>query len=223
MVHNLYLNKLSYQSRCSILNELLDSKKNHVICDLLKDMLRDSDQGRPTAAQLLSKNRTIHYFSYISDNQLENKHLPSDINLLQVFSSNELFIPLLIQFGMQNLMNKSKAVISFFTLMTMYIKTSDESRILHSIITSKAYIQIVELLNFCQNTDLKPIMHFFNQNLNTKNNIENLQINEILFQTDFAEQKQAGLEILVKIIKMNCQPSIDSQNQPLFGILQDMT
>lgn len=50
MVHNLYLNKLSYQSRCSILNELLDSKKNQVICDLLKDMLRDSDQGRPSAS-----------------------------------------------------------------------------------------------------------------------------------------------------------------------------
>lgn len=28
---------------------------------------------------------------------------------------------------------------------------------------------------------------------------------------------------MVKIIKMNSQPSIDSQNQPLFSILQEMT
>lgn len=96
-----------------------------------------------------------------------------------------MFVPLLIQFGMQNILNKSKAVISFFTLMTMYIKSSDETRILQSIVNSKAYIQMVELLNFCHNSDLKPIMHFFNQNLNAQNNIENLQINEILFQTDF--------------------------------------
>lgn len=100
MVHNLYLNKLSYQSRCSIINELLVGKQHQVMCDLLKDLLKDFDQGRPTARHLLSKNRTIHYFSYISDNTIEPKYLPSDINLLQVFSSNDMFVPHLVQCGM---------------------------------------------------------------------------------------------------------------------------
>ena len=80
MVHNLYLNKLSYQSRCSIINEMLDAKKNPILCQLLQEMLRDSNPSdspaRPTAAQLLSKNRIIHYFAYISDNEIEDKYLP---------------------------------------------------------------------------------------------------------------------------------------------------
>lgn len=73
--------------------------------------------------------------------------------------------------------------------MTLYIKTRDDQEIIQQIINCKAYVQIIELLNFCLNSDLKPIMHFFNQNLNTENNIENLQINEVLFQLDFVEQK----------------------------------
>lgn len=97
MVHNLYMNKLSYQSRVSILNELLDIKQNPVICELLHEMLRDHDMGRPSARQLLSKNRSIHYFAYISDNKIENTYLPREINLLQVFSSNEMFVPMLIK------------------------------------------------------------------------------------------------------------------------------
>ena len=32
-------------------------------------------------------------------------------------------------------------------------------------------------------------MHFFNQNLNTENNIENVAFNQLLFQSDFIEQK----------------------------------
>lgn len=42
MVHNLYLNKLSYQSRCVLLNQVLDNKRNPIICSLIKEMLRDS-------------------------------------------------------------------------------------------------------------------------------------------------------------------------------------
>lgn len=96
MVHNLYLNKLSYQSRCSILNELLDSKANPVICELLFQMLKDHDMDRPTAAQLLSRNKSIHYFAYICDLTIGTQYLPNEINLLQVFSSNEQFVPHLI-------------------------------------------------------------------------------------------------------------------------------
>jgi hypothetical protein len=89
MVHNLYLNKMSYQSRCTIITQLLDSQKNSVICELLFMMLKDHNQDRPTADQFLSKNRSIHYFSYMSDNKIDGSYLPEDINLLQVFSSNE--------------------------------------------------------------------------------------------------------------------------------------
>lgn len=42
MVHNLYLNKLSYQSRCILLNQVLDNKKNPIICSLIKEMLKDA-------------------------------------------------------------------------------------------------------------------------------------------------------------------------------------
>ena len=227
MVHNLYLNKLSYQSRCSIINEMLDAKKNPILCQLLQEMLRDSNPSdspaRPTAAQLLSKNRIIHYFAYISDNEIEDKYLPSDINLLQVFSSNEMFVPMLIKCGMQNILNKSKAVICFFTLMTLYIKSNNEE-IVTSLVASKAYIQIIELLNFCMNSDLKAVMHFFNQNL-VNNNIENLDIKDQLFTTDFNEQKQAGLRILTRIIQMHNfhGASNSSSGEGLFSILSDYT
>lgn len=50
MVHNLYLNKLSYQSRCILINEILDNKKNPIICSLIKEMLRDSQGTQNTAA-----------------------------------------------------------------------------------------------------------------------------------------------------------------------------
>jgi len=133
MVHNLYLNKLSYQSRCILINEILDNKKNPIICSLIKEMLRDChgsagaapgsaedariidektmydelilntqnyELARPTAQQLLSKNRIIHYFAYISDNPIEDRYLPRDINLLQVFITNEMFVPMLIKCGM---------------------------------------------------------------------------------------------------------------------------
>ena len=133
MVHNLYLNKLSYQSRCILINEILDNKRNPIICSLIKEMLRDSqgnaaatansqedahiidektmydelilnqqnfELARPTALQLLSKNRIIHYFAYISDNQIEDRYLPRDINLLQVFITNEMFVPMLIKCGL---------------------------------------------------------------------------------------------------------------------------
>ena len=44
MVHNLYLNKMTYQSRCIILNEILEHKKNPIFCSLIKEMLRDEAQ-----------------------------------------------------------------------------------------------------------------------------------------------------------------------------------
>jgi len=43
MVHNLYLNKLTYQSRCIIINEILDNSKNPIFCSLIKEMLRDCE------------------------------------------------------------------------------------------------------------------------------------------------------------------------------------
>ena len=98
MVHNLYLNKLTYQSRCILLNQILDNKANPIICQLIKEMLKDctpinpgtdtrrkvvdekgiydemlaSDiEERQSAAELLSKNRIIHYLAYISDNKID--------------------------------------------------------------------------------------------------------------------------------------------------------
>ena len=49
MVHNLYLNKLSYQSRCILINEILDNKRNPIICSLIKEMLRDSQNNQAAA------------------------------------------------------------------------------------------------------------------------------------------------------------------------------
>ena len=46
MVHNLYLNKLSYQSRCVLLNQVLENRQNPIICGLIKEMLRDAP-GQP--------------------------------------------------------------------------------------------------------------------------------------------------------------------------------
>lgn len=60
--------------------------------------------------------------------------------------------------------------------MTLYIKNSNEE-IVQKLIQSKAYVQIIELLNFCMHSDLKAVMHFFNQNL-VNNNIENLEVGE---------------------------------------------
>lgn len=45
--------------------------------------------------------------------------------------------------------------------MTLYIKSSNDE-IIQKLIASKAYIQIIELLNFCMHSDLKAVMHFFN-------------------------------------------------------------
>ena len=63
---------------------------------------------------------------------------------------------------MQNVLNKSKAAICFFSLMTLYIKSKDDSKIILTIVKHKGFVQIIELLNFCLNSDLKPIMHYFN-------------------------------------------------------------
>lgn len=51
MVHNLYLNKLSYQSRCILINEIIDNKKNPIICSLIKEMLRDSESQAKQSEQ----------------------------------------------------------------------------------------------------------------------------------------------------------------------------
>ena len=63
--------------------------------------------------------------------------------------------------------------------MTLYIKSKDDSKIILTIVKHKGFVQMIELLNFCLNSDLKPIMHYFNQNL--KGDIENQEINEVLF------------------------------------------
>jgi hypothetical protein len=78
-------------------------------------------------------------------------------------------VPMLIQCGMQNILNKNKAIISFFSLMTLYIKNDENGAenkfIVRNLVETKAYIQIIELMNFCMNSDLKPIMIYFNTNL----------------------------------------------------------
>ena len=79
---------------------MIDLRANPVVSELLFVMLKDQNMDRPSAAQLLSKNRSIHYFSYICDLKIGDEYLPGDINLLQVFSSNEQFVPHLIKFGM---------------------------------------------------------------------------------------------------------------------------
>jgi hypothetical protein len=80
--------------------------------------------GRPSAQQMLSKNRIVHYFAYISDNVIEDRYLPRDINLLQVFITNEMFVPMLIKCGMQSILNRKKSIICFFSLMTLYLKNA---------------------------------------------------------------------------------------------------
>ena len=75
---------------------------------------------------------------------------------------------MLIQSGMQNIMNKNKSIITFFSLMTLYIKNKELPRngvntyIIRNLVETKSYIQIIELMNFCMNSDLKQIMIFFN-------------------------------------------------------------
>lgn len=53
--------------------------------------------------------------------------------------------------------------------MTLYIKNKsnpqDNKFIIRNLIETKAYIQIIELMNFCMNSDLKAVMIFFNTNL----------------------------------------------------------
>ena len=52
--------------------------------------------------------------------------------------------------------------------MTLFIKNKELPRngvnnyIIRNLVETKAYIQIVELMNFCMNSDLKQIMVFFN-------------------------------------------------------------
>ena len=45
---------------------------------------------------------------------------------MQVFITNEMFVPMLIKCGMQNVLNKKKSIICFFSLMTLYIKNGLE-------------------------------------------------------------------------------------------------
>ena len=59
MVHNLYLNKLTYSSRCIIINEIIGQDKNPVICSLIKEMLRD-EQPNPDCGSLDDVEPTIY-------------------------------------------------------------------------------------------------------------------------------------------------------------------
>ena len=68
----------------------------------------------------------MHFLAFVSDNVIEDCYLPQDINLLQVFISNEMFVPMLIHCGMQNVLNKNKAVICMLSVMTIYLKNQSE-------------------------------------------------------------------------------------------------
>jgi len=45
---------------------------------------------------------------------------------------------------------------------------------------------MVELLNFCLNSELKPVMHFFNKAMAAGSGFP-AEVKESLFQTDFVE------------------------------------
>lgn len=135
-----------------------------------------------------------------------------------------MFVPMLIKCGMQNVLNKKKSIICFFSLMTLYIKNGlDDAQsasqyynynpnqmerskiqqfILDSLIDSKAYVQLIELMNYCLSSDLRQVMLFFNQNLMDQNDILNLEIDDLIFKNDFLEQKQAGLECYLSMLRM---------------------
>ena len=95
--------------------------------------------------------------------------------------------------------------------MTLYIKNKEFPRngvnnfIIRNLVETKAYVQIIELMNFCMNSDLKQIMIFFNQNLlNSSTDFHNFSdLNEDLFQSDFIDQKTVSLEILQEILVQN--------------------
>lgn len=78
---------------------------------------------------MLSFNRILHYFSFITNNPLPDKFLPRNINILQVLTLNEMFVPMLIQNGMQGVLNKRKQLICFLSLMTLYLKKQMELNI----------------------------------------------------------------------------------------------
>ena len=73
--------------------------------------------------------------------------------------------------------------------MTLFIKNKEVPRsgvnnyIIRNLLETKAYIQVIELMNFCMNSDLKQIMVFFNQNLlNSSQDFRDFgDINEELF------------------------------------------
>lgn len=73
--------------------------------------------------------------------------------------------------------------------MTLFIKNKEVPRsgvnnyIIRNLVETKAYIQVIELMNFCMNSDLKQIMVFFNQNLlNSSQDFKDFgDINEELF------------------------------------------
>lgn len=55
---------------------------------------------------------------------------------------------------------------------------------------------MIELMNFCMNSDMTPIMIFFNQHLGQDD------VPEEIFQSDFMEQKAVSIGVLVKVIKV---------------------
>ena len=93
-----------------------------------------------------------------------------------------MFVPMLIKCGMQSILNRKKSIICFFSLMTLYLKNanvdkddllninsqygiksrnddpSEKSKvqqfILDSLIDSKAYIEMIELLSYCLSSEL---------------------------------------------------------------------
>jgi len=44
-------------------------------------------------------------------------------------------------------------------------------------------------MNYCLSSDLRQVMLFFNQNLMDQNDIQNLEIDDLIFKNDFLEQK----------------------------------
>ena len=84
-------------------------------------------------------------------------------------------------------------------------RLEDKSRvqklILDALMDSKAHLQMIELLTYCLSSDLRQVLIFFDQNLDSEDAVEHLKMDSSMFKVDFLEQKAAGLECLLTMMR----------------------